>query len=244
MRRWSDRLSRSSQRRFDKHSTAGVKRRRYRPEADISETMATKSKKLTTRPAKAKPSRGFAAIAVRGARTHNLKNVDIDLPHHQLTVITGVSGSGKSSLAFDTVYAEGQRQYIESLSIYARQFLDQLQRPDVDSIDGLQPTLCIDQRAGVASPRSTVATVTEVYDYLRLLVARIGTPHCYSCGKPILQQSPEQIHSKLLRLPESTKLVLMAPMVRGRRGGHRDVIEAIRKAGLGSAHAWMVNCTN
>lgn len=172
------------------------------------------------------------AIIVRGARTHNLKSVDIDLPHNQLTVITGVSGSGKSSLAFDTVYAEGQRQYIESLSVYARQFLDQLQRPDVDSITGLQPTLCIDQRTGVANPRSTVATVTEVYDYLRLLMARVGSPTCFECGLAIAQQSAEQIQTTLLRLPESTKVVLMAPMVRGRRGAHRDELNAIRKAGL------------
>ena len=172
------------------------------------------------------------AIVVRGARTHNLKSVDIDLPHNQLTVITGVSGSGKSSLAFDTVYAEGQRQYIESLSVYARQFLDQLQRPDVDSITGLQPTLCIDQRTGVANPRSTVATVTEVYDYLRLLMARVGSPTCFECGMAIAQQSAEQIQSTLLRLPEATKVVLMAPIVRGRRGAHRDELNAIRKAGL------------
>lgn len=171
-------------------------------------------------------------LRVVGARTHNLQDVSIDIPHNQLTVITGVSGSGKSSLAFDTIYAEGQRQYIESLSTYARQFLDQLQRPDVDSIEGLQPTLCIDQRVGVASPRSTVATVTEVYDYMRLLMARVGTPHCYECGQPIVQQSPDQILTILNSLPEGTKLVLMAPVVRGRRGGHRDVLQAIQKAGL------------
>lgn len=173
-----------------------------------------------------------SAISVRGARTHNLKNVSLDLPHGQLTVITGVSGSGKSSLAFDTIYAEGQRQYIESLSVYARQFLNQLERPDVDSIEGLQPTLCIDQKAGVANPRSTVATVTEVYDYLRLLLARVGTPHCHLCGQRIWQQSPEQINARLLQLPENTKLVVMAPVVRGRRGMHRDALETIRKAGL------------
>lgn len=193
--------------------------------------MATQRKKRTE--IKASPNVGRAdAIIVRGARTHNLKSVDIDLPHNQLTVITGVSGSGKSSLAFDTVYAEGQRQYIESLSVYARQFLDQLQRPDVDSITGLQPTLCIDQRTGVANPRSTVATVTEVYDYLRLLMARVGSPTCFECGLAIAQQSAEQIQATLLRLPESTKVVLMAPMVRGRRGAHRDELNAIRKAGL------------
>lgn len=173
-----------------------------------------------------------SSIEILGARTHNLKNVDLSIPHNSLTVITGVSGSGKSSLAIDTLYAEGQRQYIESLSTYARQFLNQLQRPDVDSIEGLQPTLCIDQKVGLTNPRSTVATVTEVYDYLRLLMARVGTPNCYSCGKPIVQQSADQIQADLLGLPEGTKLILMAPVVRGRRGAHRDEILEIQKAGL------------
>ncbi len=172
------------------------------------------------------------SICVRGARTHNLKDISLDIAHDVLTVMTGVSGSGKSSLAFDTIYAEGQRQYIASLSTYARQFLNQLQRPDVDSIEGLQPTLCIDQRAGIANPRSTVATITEIYDYLRLLMARVATPNCTQCGKSILQQSPQQIQQALLALPEGTKLVLLAPMVRGRKGAHRDVLQAIRKAGL------------
>ena len=194
--------------------------------------MPTQDKRKTKAAANARRSNRVSAIVVRGARTHNLKSVDVDLPHNQLTVITGVSGSGKSSLAFDTVYAEGQRQYIESLSVYARQFLDQLQRPDVDSISGLQPTLCIDQRTGVANPRSTVATVTEVYDYLRLLMARVGNPTCFECGLAIEQQSPEQIQATLLRFPESTKVIVMAPVVRGRRGGHRDELNAIRKAGL------------
>ncbi len=175
---------------------------------------------------------GVPAIVVRGAKTHNLQNLDIDLPHHQFTVITGVSGSGKSSLAFDTIFAEGQRQYIESLSVYARQFLNQLQRPDVDSIEGLQPTLCIDQRATTANPRSTVATVTEIYDYLRLLMARVGSPTCFQCGIPILQQSPEQIVATVAGFPEGTKIVVMAPVVRGRKGTHRDEIQSIRKAGL------------
>ncbi len=173
-----------------------------------------------------------SAIRIQGARAHNLKNVSLDFQHHTLTVLTGVSGSGKSSLAFDTLYAEGQRQYIASLSTYARQFLNQMQRPDVDSIDGLQPTLCIDQRAGVVNPRSTVATVTEIYDYLRLLMARVGIPSCPACGQAIDQQSAQQIQNTLMDLPEGTKLVLMAPMVRGRKGTHRDVLQAIRKAGL------------
>ena len=172
------------------------------------------------------------AIRVRGARTHNLKNVDLDVPHNQLTVITGVSGSGKSSLAFDTIFAEGQRQYIDTLSVYARQFIDQMQRPDVDVIEGLQPTLCIDQRSGSANPRSTVATVTEVYDYLRLMLAKLGTPHCFACGQAIIQQSPEQIQAALQALPAGTRLVVMAPVVRGRPGAHREVFAEIRKAGL------------
>jgi len=171
-------------------------------------------------------------LSVTGARTHNLQNISVQIPHDQLTVITGVSGSGKSSLAFDTLYAEGQRQYIESLSTYARQFLGQLQRPDVDSVEGLQPTLCIDQRMGAANPRSTVATVTEVYDYLRLLMARVGVPNCFTCGKPILQQSPDAILATLNALSEGTKLVLMAPVVRGRKGTHRDALTSIQKAGL------------
>ncbi len=172
------------------------------------------------------------AIRVRGARVHNLRSVDVDLPRDQLTVLTGVSGSGKSSLAFDTIYAEGQRQYIETLSAYARQFLDQLQRPDVDLIDGLEPTLCIDQKPGTANPRSTVGTVTEVYDYLRLLYARIGTAHCPQCQAPIVQQSPEEIQQTIEAASEGTKLILLAPMVRGRRGGHQEVLQEIRKAGL------------
>ncbi len=171
-------------------------------------------------------------IRIRGARVHNLQGVDIDIPRDAMTVITGVSGSGKSSLAFDTLYAEGQRQYIDSLSAYARQFLDQLPRPDVDSISGLAPTLAIDQKPGSTGGRSTVATITEIYDYLRLLYARAGTPHCSQCGSSIAQQSSDVIRDSLLALPERTKLVLMAPMVRGRRGVHREVLESIQKAGL------------
>lgn len=172
------------------------------------------------------------AIRIRGARVHNLRNVDIDIPRDALTVITGVSGSGKSSLAFDTLYAEGQRQYIDSLSTYARQFLDQMPRPDVDSIHGLAPTLAIDQKPGSTGARSTVATITEIYDYLRLLYARVGTPHCSECGSTIAQQSADVIRDSLLFLPEKTKLVLMAPLVRGRRGAHREILESIQKAGL------------
>ncbi|PHS15795.1 MAG: ABC-ATPase UvrA [Blastopirellula sp.] len=171
-------------------------------------------------------------IRVRGARVHNLKNVDIDIPRNQLVVLTGPSGSGKSSLALDTLFAEGQRQYIESLSTYARQFLNQMERPDVDLIDGLQPTICIDQRTGSQNPRSTVATVTEIYDYLRLLMARLGQPYCWKCDEPISQQTAEQIQDRLLDLPENTKLMLLAPLVRGRKGAHKEVIDKIRKAGL------------
>ena len=171
-------------------------------------------------------------IRIRGARVHNLKNVDLDIPRDQFTVITGPSGSGKSSLAFDTLFAEGQRQYVETLSIYARQFLDQLERPDVDWIDGLPPTLCIDQRRVAANPRSTVGTITEIYDHLRLLMARVGTTTCYECGSPICQQSLEQIQDSIMALPEGTKVMILAAMVRGRRGQHTDVLAEIRKAGL------------
>src|SRR5215212_9521789 len=171
-------------------------------------------------------------IRIRGARMHNLKNIDVDLPRDRLVVITGPSGSGKSSLAFDTLYAEGQRQYIESLSVYARQFLHQMERPEVDMIDGLEPTICIDQRPGAANPRSTVATTTEIYDYLRLLMARLGDVSCHQCGAAIRQQSLEQIQDALLALPEGTKIMLLAPLVRGRRGTQAEAYAAMRKAGF------------
>ena len=171
-------------------------------------------------------------IRIRGARVHNLKNVDLDLPRDRMIVITGPSGSGKSSLAFDTLFAEGQRQYIESLSVYARQFLHQMERPDVDLIDGLEPTISIDQRAGSQNPRSTVATVTEIYDHLRLLFARLGEPACHQCGAAIRQQAAEQIIDDLAELPAGTKLIVMAPLVRGRKGQHKEVLAAVRKAGF------------
>jgi excinuclease ABC subunit A len=172
-----------------------------------------------------------AIIAIRGAREHNLKNVDIDLPRDKFIVVTGLSGSGKSSLAFDTIYAEGQRRYVESLSAYARQFLEQMQKPDVESIEGLPPTISIEQRQGHATPRSTVATNTEIYDYLRLLFARIGKPQCYKCGRPITQQTPEQIIENLMDWPEGTKIALLAPLVRGKKGAHKDVFERVRREG-------------
>src|SRR3954469_1829097 len=172
------------------------------------------------------------AIRVRGARVHNLRDVDVDLPRDRLVVLTGVSGSGKSSLAFDTLYAEGQRRYIESLSSFARQFLDQLERPDVDLIEGLPPTVAIDQRAGTANPRSTVATVTEIHDYLRLLYARAGVPHCPSCGRAIRRQTPEQMVAGVLSMQEGRKVLVLAPLVRGRKGQPLDAFAAIRREGL------------
>src|SRR5918998_959292 len=171
-------------------------------------------------------------IVIRGAREHNLRNVNLDLPRNRLIVFTGVSGSGKSSLAFDTLYAEGQRRYVEGLSGYARQFLDQLERPDVDLIEGLPPTVAIDQKAGSANPRSTVATVTEIHDYLRLLYARAGVPHCPGCGRAIRRQTPEQMISGVLALQEGRKVLVLAPLVRGRKGQHLDAFEAIRRAQL------------
>jgi excinuclease ABC subunit A len=174
----------------------------------------------------------ISGIEIRGARTHNLKGIDLDLPRGKFVVITGVSGSGKSSLAIDTLFAEGQRQYLESLSSYARQFVDQMERPDVDVIRGLQPSLCIDQKQGSLSPRSTVGTVTEIYDYLRLLMARVAIPACHQCGKPIERQSPNDILQAVLRFPSECKLVLLAPMVLGRKGSHADVFDRISKAGL------------
>ena len=170
-------------------------------------------------------------ISVRGARQHNLRNIDIDIPRDKLVVITGLSGSGKSSLAFDTIYAEGQRRYVESLSAYARQFLGQMDKPDVDSIDGLSPAISIDQKATSRSPRSTVGTVTEVYDYLRLLYARAGIPHCPQCGREISRQSAQEIVESLLTLPSGSRILLMAPIIRDRKGEHKRVLADLRRAG-------------
>jgi excinuclease ABC subunit A len=171
-------------------------------------------------------------IVVAGAREHNLKDVTVTLPRDSLTVITGLSGSGKSSLAFDTIYAEGQRRYVESLSAYARQFLGQMDKPDVDSIEGLSPAISIDQKTTSRNPRSTVGTVTEVYDYLRLLWARIGKPHCFNCGRPIEAQSAEQIIDQIMMLPEGTKFMVLAPIVRGRKGEFRDQLDHLRQEGF------------
>ncbi|MBI3966654.1 MAG: excinuclease ABC subunit UvrA, partial [Chloroflexi bacterium] len=170
-------------------------------------------------------------IIVRGAREHNLKNVDVELPRDQLIVITGLSGSGKSSLAFDTIFAEGQRRYVESLSAYARQFLGQMDKPDVDYIEGLSPAISIDQKGVSHNPRSTVGTVTEIYDYLRLLFARVGHPHCPQCGRPIQQQTVEQMVDAILGLPNGTRIMLLAPIIRDRKGEHHHVFEDIRKSG-------------
>ncbi|MDA8441487.1 MAG: excinuclease ABC subunit UvrA [Peptococcaceae bacterium] len=170
-------------------------------------------------------------IVVKGARAHNLKNIDVEIPRDRLVVITGLSGSGKSSLAFDTIYAEGQRRYVESLSAYARQFLGQMDKPDVDYIEGLSPAISIDQKTTSKNPRSTVGTVTEIYDYLRLLYARIGLPHCPKCGKEISRQSVEQMVDQLLKYPEGTRVQVLAPVVRGRKGEHHKVFEDVRKAG-------------
>ncbi|MGO9601073.1 MAG: excinuclease ABC subunit UvrA [Isosphaeraceae bacterium] len=173
-----------------------------------------------------------AAITIRGARMHNLRDIDLDLPRNRLVVFTGVSGSGKSSLAFDTIFAEGQRRYIECLSSYARTFLDQLERPDVDLIEGLPPTVAIDQRAGQASPRSTVGTLTEIHDYLRLLYARLGAPFCPRCELPICRQTPEQMVAHVLAFPPGRKVMILAPLVQGRKGKHLEVFQAIRRAGM------------
>ena len=168
-------------------------------------------------------------IFVKGARENNLKNIDVDIPRDKLVVLTGLSGSGKSSLAFDTIYAEGQRRYVESLSSYARMFLGQMEKPDVDYIDGLSPAISIDQKTTSKNPRSTVGTVTEIYDYLRLLWARVGTPHCPKCGKEIQQQTIDQIIDQVMALPEATRIQIMAPVVRGKKGTHQKLLEALRE---------------
>src|SRR6201747_1268267 len=172
------------------------------------------------------------SIVIKGAREHNLKNVTLELPRDKLIVFTGLSGSGKSSLAFDTIYAEGQRRYVESLSSYARQFLGQMEKPDVDFIEGLSPAISIDQKSTSRNPRSTVGTITEVYDYLRLLYARIGIPHCPKCGRVITRQSPQQIVDRVLTLPEGTRFQVLAPVVRGRKGEYEGLLKELATQGF------------
>src|SRR5476649_1342995 len=182
---------------------------------------------------KSKPKPGDArVIAVRGAREHNLKNIDVAIPRDQLVVFTGLSGSGKSSLAFDTIYAEGQRRYVESLSAYARQFLGQMDKPDVDFIEGLSPAISIDQKSTSRNPRSTVGTITEVYDYLRVLYARVGHPHCPNCGRPIGRQTPDQIVDQVMELPEGTRFQVLAPVVRGRKGEYEALLKELATQGF------------
>src|SRR5689334_24344259 len=171
-------------------------------------------------------------IRIKGAREHNLKNIDVDVPRDQLVVITGLSGSGKSTLAFDTIYAEGQRKYMESLSAYARQFLDQLQKPDIDEVEGLPPTIAIEQRSASSNPRSIVATTTEIYDYLRVLFARAGTPHCWECGRVIASQTTSQIADAVMKFPAGSKLLILSPLVRGQKGEHKETFGAIHKQGF------------
>ena len=176
-------------------------------------------------------------LRVLGARENNLKNIDLTIPRDKLVVFTGLSGSGKSSLAFDTIYAEGQRRYVESLSSYARQFLGQMDKPDVDAIEGLSPAISIDQKTTSKNPRSTVGTVTEIYDYLRLLWARVGVPHCPKCGKEILRQSVDQIVDRIAALPEGTRIYILSPVIRGKKGEHQKIFEDARKAGFARVRA-------
>ncbi|MBQ1942574.1 MAG: excinuclease ABC subunit UvrA, partial [Clostridia bacterium] len=171
-------------------------------------------------------------IVVKGAKENNLKNVDVTIPRNKLVVFTGLSGSGKSTLAFDTIFAEGQRRYMESLSSYARMFMGQMEKPDVESITGLSPAISIDQKTTSKNPRSTVGTVTEIYDYLRLLYARIGTPHCPVCGKEISRQTVDQIADKVLSMPTGTRFYVEAPVVRGRKGEFTKMLEGFKKSGF------------
>ncbi len=171
-------------------------------------------------------------IKIRGAREHNLKNINVDIPRDQLVVITGLSGSGKSTLAFDTLYAEGQRRYVESLSTYARQFLERMQKPDADLIEGLSPAIAIEQKIAGHNPRSTVGTVTEIYDYLRLLFARIGEAHCYKCGQPITSQSIDQMVDQVTDYSEGDRIIIMAPLIQNRKGTHQKLINRLRREGF------------
>src|SRR3546814_8338 len=195
----------------------------------------SKSSITKSAPAKSNGARRAAdahTISVRGAREHNLKNVDVDIPRDKLVVLTGLSGSGKSSLAFDTIYAEGQRRYVESLSAYARQFLQLMQKPDVVHIDGLSPAISIEQKTTSRNPRSTVGTVTEIYDYLRLLFARIGIPYSPTTGEPISAQTVSQMVDRVMAMAEGTRLYLLAPIVRGRKGEYRKELQDLQKRGF------------
>ncbi len=177
----------------------------------------------------------LSRLIVKGAREHNLQNVDVDLPRDAMIVFTGLSGSGKSSLAFDTIFAEGQRRYVESLSSYARMFLGQVDKPDVDFIEGLSPAVSIDQKSTSKNPRSTVGTITEIYDYMRLLWARVGTPFCPVCGEPVSRQTPQQIVDQLLELEEGTRFQILAPVVRGRKGEFVDLFKELAAKGYSRA---------
>src|SRR6184192_2601638 len=177
------------------------------------------------------------SIVIRGAREHNLQSINLELPRNKLIVFTGVSGSGKSSLAFDTLYAEGQRRYVESLSSYARQFLGELPKPDVDYLAGLSPAISIQQKAAGRNPRSTVGTITEIYDYLRVLYARIGQGHCPQCGRPITAQTREQIIARILALPEGTRFLILAPVIRGQKGEYKDLFADMLRRGFVRARA-------
>ncbi|HEJ83903.1 MAG TPA: excinuclease ABC subunit UvrA, partial [Desulfobacteraceae bacterium] len=171
-------------------------------------------------------------IKIRGARQHNLKDISLDIPRNRFVVITGLSGSGKSSLAFDTIYAEGQRRYVESLSAYARQFLEQMDKPDVDSIEGLSPAIAIDQRSASRNPRSTVGTVTEIYDYLRVLFARVGQPYCPECNLEIRSQTTQEIVDQIMALEEGSRVQILAPLIEGRKGAYQKLFQGLRKDGF------------
>src|SRR3974390_1165683 len=203
----------------------------------MSDPPATIAKRSVYPFSELQESRGAVAdrLVVRGAREHNLKDVSLDLPRDAMIGFPGRSGSGNSSLAFDTSFAEGQRRYVESLSAYARQFLGQMDKPDVDFIDGLSPAVSIDQKAANRNPRSTVGTVTEVYDYLRLLFARVGKPHCPKCGRPIARQTPQQIVDRVLELDEGTRFQVLAPVVRGRKGEYTELLRELQLKGFSRA---------
>ena len=186
-------------------------------------------RKIKSGPGRARP---YDRIIVRGAREHNLKSIDVELPKNRLIVVTGVSGSGKSSLAFDTIFAEGQRRYVESLSAYARQFIGQMQKPKYETIRGLSPTISIDQKAAANNPRSTVGTITEIYDYLRVLYARVGIQHCVECGQPVGRGDVESMVAQIMSLPPSTRILLMAPIVQNRKGEHRQLFRRLTREGF------------